>query len=385
MIVYIHNFSLAILLTINLVPSIGFAQDDHNEAEHTEGTEEEHAEGEVEAEVEMNAAQRVSSGVVIEVIEYQSLAEEIMAPGEVIVNAYQSSQVTPRISAQITNRHARLGDAVSREQVLVTLSSVEMAAAQGNLLITSQEWERVKELGREVVSERRFVEAQVAFQQAQSTVLAFGMTTPQIQTLIQLNDVTRATGEFDLLAPQDGTVISDDFVIGEVIEPGRVLFELTDESTIWVETSLTPEEAQAIESGAMAHVRIGEDWLEGSVIQSHHAVNETTRTLAVRIELPNPTEQLHPGLFVDTRIQANQLVEVLALPDEAVLRSPDGDWVIFVEDEPDRFKPVEVNVINTLRGLAVIEGIPVGTRVVTQGAFFVQSELAKSGFEIHNH
>lgn len=383
MIVYIHNISLAILLTINLVPSIGFAQDDHNEAEHTEGAEDEHAEGEVE--VEMNAAQRASSGVVIEVIEYQSLAEEIMAPGEVIVNAYKSSQVTPRISAQIANRHARLGDAVSREQVLVTLSSVEMAAAQGNLLITSQEWERVNELGREVVSERRFVEAQVAFQQAQSTVLAFGMTTPQIQTLIQLNDVTGATGEFDLLAPQDGTVISDDFVIGEVIDPGRVLFELTDESTIWVETSLTPEEAQAIESGAMAHVRIGEDWLEGSVIQSHHAVNETTRTLAVRIELPNPTEQLHPGLFVDTRIQANQLVEVLALPEEAVLRSPDGDWVIFVEDEPDRFKPVEVDVINTIQGLAVIEGVPVGTRVVTQGAFFVQSELAKSGFEIHNH
>jgi hypothetical protein len=35
--------------------------------------------------------------------------------------------------------------------------------------------------------------------------------------------------------------------------------------------------------------------------------------------------------------------------------------------------------------LAVIDGLAPGTRVVTRGAFFVQSELAKSGFAVHNH
>ena len=58
----------------------------------------------------------------------------------------------------------------------------------------------------------------------------------------------------------------------------------------------------------------------------------------------------------------------------------------FVEqDEAGEFKAVEVDVKHFSNGSAIIEGIKPDTRVVTQGAFFVQSELAKGGFEIHNH
>jgi multidrug efflux pump subunit AcrA (membrane-fusion protein) len=88
---------------------------------------------------------------------------------------------------------------------------------------------------------------------------------------------------------------------------------------------------------------------------------------------------------VDTRIGVGSLVDVTAVPEEAVLRSPDGDWVVFVESSPGEFQPVEVEVRRMIQGLAVIEGVDPGDRVVTQGAFFVQSELAKSGFDIHAH
>ena len=137
--------------------------------------------------------------------------------------------------------------------------------------------------------------------------------------------------------------------------------------------------------GTSAQVRVGANWLQGKVIQSHHVLDETTRTLAVRIELPNPDERLHPGLFVEARIQGGGVVEALAVPEDALLRSPDGDWEVFVEDEPGRFKSVEVELIGIVKGLAMIEGVTPGTRVVVEGAFFVQSEFAKSGFEVHAH
>ncbi|MDX2457865.1 MAG: efflux RND transporter periplasmic adaptor subunit, partial [Gammaproteobacteria bacterium] len=76
---------------------------------------------------------------------------------------------------------------------------------------------------------------------------------------------------------------------------------------------------------------------------------------------------------------------VLAVPNDAVLRSMDGDWQVFVEHEDGEFEPREVEVIRTTAAFAVIGGVETGTRVVTQGAFFMQSELAKSGFDIHNH
>jgi cobalt-zinc-cadmium efflux system membrane fusion protein len=380
-IMYSMIIKLALLTLLSCIPITNHAQPAH-EADHDEHSEaEEHEEGAVE----LNEAQQAEAGIVVESLVYKSLPNEILAPGEVVVNAYQSSQVTPRISAQITARHARLGDEVTKGQALVTLSSVDMAEAQGNLLVANQEWERVQELGREVVSERRYIEAQVGWQQAQAKVLAFGMTRAQIEALIAQNDVTRATGDFDLLAPQDGRIIFDDFVVGEVIEPGRVLYELTDESVIWVETSLTPEEAMFIESGNTAYVSAGNDWLAGTVIQSHHMLNETTRTLALRIEVPNDEERLHPGLFVDTRIQGRGTVDTLAVPENAVLRGPDGDWVVYMEESSGRYRPVEVELLRTTDGQAEISGLQPGTRVVVQGAFFIQSELAKGGFEVHAH
>jgi cobalt-zinc-cadmium efflux system membrane fusion protein len=121
------------------------------------------------------------------------------------------------------------------------------------------------------------------------------------------------------------------------------------------------------------------------VTQVHHALDEDTRTLGVRIEVPNPDDRLHPGLFVDVRIAGSDTAPALTVPSEAVLRSPDGDWMVFVEHQAGEYKPVEVEVLRTVAGRAVIDGVEPGTRVVTQGTFFLQSELAKAGFNTHNH
>ena len=56
-------------------------------------------------------------------------------PGEVVINAYRSARVTTRITAQVVARHVTLGNHVEPGQPLVTLSSVEMAEAQGMLIV----------------------------------------------------------------------------------------------------------------------------------------------------------------------------------------------------------------------------------------------------------
>ena len=335
--------------------------------------------------VELTPAQLQAAGIVVSELQPSNINNEIRAPGEVIFNIYNSKKITPRINAQIVKRHARLGDHVKEGQSLVTLSSVEMADAQSELLITDREWRRVKNLRRKVVSEKIYLAAQIAFQQATARALAFGMNKSQIATLLKKDDASKATGHFVLYATQDGTITNDDFTTGELIEPGRVLFDIRDESSLWVEARLTPDDAHQISESAPATIHLGKMVLNGHVTQIHHTLDESTRTLAVRIEVANTEDRLHPGLFVDARIQANSTQTALSIPVNAVLRSPDGDWQVFVEEEPGHLKPQEVDVLNTVGDRAIINGLKPGTRVVTQGAFFVQSELAKSGFDIHNH
>lgn len=351
---------------------------------HEEGGHDDHGEeGSAEAgDAELSAAQQQIAGIKTSVIKAQPLGEQISAPGEVMINAYGTTNVTTRIAAQAVRRHARLGDHVKPGQTLVTLSSVEMAEAQGVLLETESELRRVEKLGREVVSDRRFVTAQVAYQQAYAKVRAYGMTATQIDALVKTGNPAKATGEFALLALQEGTVISDAFTLGELIEPGRVLFQVTDESSLRVKARLTPAKAAAVAVGNGAKIKSDKDWLQGKVVQTDHTLDETTRTLAVHIEVTNPKHQLHAGQFVETLIEGKLKTRGIAVPLAAVLRSPDGEWQVFVETAPGRFKPQEVEVLQTIGDQMVIKGIEEGTSIVTKGAFFVQSEIAKSGFSV---
>ncbi len=358
----------------------GHQDDGHEEKGHDDHSHEEEA-----SDVELSDTQQRLAGIETMTVKRQSMGDAITAPGEAILNAYRTTKVTPRTPAQVMARHARLGEHVKKGQRLVTLSSVEMAEAQGELMGANVELRRVEKLGRKVVSEKRFVSAQIAYQQAYAKVSAYGMTKKQIKSLIKTDDATQATGEFHLLSFQDGTVISDDFVIGELIEPGYVLMKISDESVLWVEARLTPEDAARIELGSAARIKVGKRWLSGKVAQARHTLDETTRTLAVHIEVKNRHDELHPGQFVSAVIEGNKKRHGIIVPVEAVLRSPDGDWQLFVETAAGRFEPKEIEILETVGDQMLIKGIAPGTVIVGKGAFFVQSEMAKGGFDPHNH
>jgi cobalt-zinc-cadmium efflux system membrane fusion protein len=143
------------------------------------------------------------------------------------------------------------------------------------------------------------------------------MTEDEVKQLVTSGKAELASGRFQLLAPQYGTVIRDDFILGELVESGYVLFEISDESVLWVEARLTPDEAAQIQVNARATMVIGDRQVEGRVTQVHHALDENTRTLGVRIEVPNPNDRLHPGLFVEARIEVRSSARALAVPNDA--------------------------------------------------------------------
>ena len=341
---------------------------------------------EEEGGVHLTPEQMRQGGIQVETLQPRPLVQEIQAPGEVTLDRYATLRVTPRIQAQVVARHARLGDRVKKGQRLVTLSSVEMAEAQAKLLAAENDWRRVRKLGRQVVSERAYEDARIAAQEARARLLAYGMSRADIDRMARGRRVDRADGRFDLHAGIAGTVIEDPFVIGQMVQPGDSLFLISDESRLWVEARVEAGQVQRIAPGAPAWVAVDGRWIQGRVVQIHHSLDRTTRTLGVRIEIPNRGDRLHPGEFVEVRIAAaDSGRKGLVLPEAAVLRSPDGDWQVFVEHGPGEFEPREVEVTGRSAGGLVVKGLEPGTRVVTRGAFFVQSEFVKSGFAVHNH
>ena len=370
------QISLSVFTPVSSV----FAEEGHEEEGCEEGG---HEEAGV---INLTPEQITTAGIEVTELALSDVANTFIAPGEVQLNDYRTVKITPRISAQIIERHALLGDNVVVDQPLVTLSSVEMAEAEGELIVAEREWLRVKSLGRKVVSDKRYTEARVNRDQAKARVRAYGMSNEQINSLLDPKGKTVADGTFSLVATLEGRILHDDFIIGERVEPGRELMVIADESVMWVEARVRPEDAGQIRTGNPSTIYMNDIAMPATVSQIYHTLDETTRTLAVRLEVENIDDHLHPGMFVNARIQTDNKQQALSMPEAAVLRSPDGDWQVLVEqDEAGEFKSAEVELEYVSDGRAVITGIEPGTRVVTEGAFFVQSEMLKSGFEVDDH
>lgn len=359
-------------------------EDGHDDHGGEEGHDDHDEEG---AALELTSAERNAAGIVVDTVVPQALSETVRVPGEVINNAYRSSRVTPRITAQVAARHVTLGEDVQIGQRLVTLSSVAMAEAQGALIVADREWQRVKALGRDTVSARRYTEAQVAQQQALAKVLAYGMTEAQASALVASGDASKATGAFDLLAPQAGTVLADDFVVGELIEPGRVLLDISDESVMWVEAQTVPNGLPDIDDGATARVSLdGITWFEGTVIQRHHRLDETTRTQGLRIEVDNAEHRLHAGQFVQVDIATGSAEALLAVPSSAVTMI-EGAPTVFKLENNDEFHAEEIDPGPTVGEWTVVRGgLISGDQIAVTGVFHLKSLKLKSSIgEGHAH
>jgi len=328
--------------------------------------------------IEMSTEQRLAQGIETARVTERTLTAVVSAPGEVDINLYRSAQVTPRITAQIVSRYAYLGDHVNKDQMLVTLSSVAMAEAQGALVEADREWNRVKKLGRKVVSEKRHVAAQVARQRAYATVLAYGMSKKEVKELLADGDASLATGEFDLLSPQEGTIIFDEFVIGEVVETGRLLFEVSDESVIWVEAKLRPEQAVHVQIGSLARISVdGKNWTEGKVVQLHHRLDMGSRTLGVRIEISEEKDILHPGEYVRVALETSASEKRIAVPEAAVVLMQGSPSVFKLEGDKLSPYPVETGV-SSAGWIEITAGLAEGEEVAVKGVFTLKSLALKS-------
>jgi cobalt-zinc-cadmium efflux system membrane fusion protein len=337
----------------------------------------EEEEEEEAVELVFSAAEREELGIEIAAVSERTLFPEVNAPGEVMLNAYATSQIASRIEAQVVARHARMGETVAAGAPLVTLSSVDVADAVGDLLVNDREWQRVKNLGRDVVSESRYVESEVARQRAYAKALAYGMPRQELERLIKKGDVSEATGEYTLYAPQSGVVISDAFVLGEVVEPGRLLMELSDLDILWVEARVDPELAASIAVDDAVRVSADDqNWLNGIVVQRSPRLNEATRTLNIRIEVQD-SAFLSPGQFVNIAVRTGAGRPSTAVPDAAIMLIQGTPMVFTLEGNEFEPQPVETG-LKADGYTAITAGLDEDDTIAVAGVFQLKSLLLKS-------
>lgn len=181
-------------------------------------------------------------------------------------------------------------------------------------------------------------------------------------------------------SPIDGVVIARNISVGQVVDTGFVAFDISNLSTVWVTAAVNQADLALIRRGAPAEVTASgfpDQTFHGTVAMLGDTLDPTTRTVPVRVVVPNPGTRLRPGMFASAHIAGPRTRDALFVPEEA-LQIINGMTVIFVTRDGQTFRAATVNLGTRSRGQAeVVNGLQPGDKIVVYGAFMVKSEMLK--------
>lgn len=306
----------------------------------------------------------------------------LTVPAEITNNHYRTWVVPAPVDSRVLARSIILGQHLEQGDAVATLFSPDIAKLQSELQATADEWRRVRELGRQAVGNQRYLDVQSRYRSLYASARGYGLDENEL-TAIEAGEFE--TGIYTLRAPGDGLVLVDSFQKGQWLTAGSELVTLVDESELWAEASLPPLPGFSVAEGTQARVTLADTTIVGEVYQAGHRLDPVTRTMQLRVTVPNHDHLLHPGMFADVSLDLPGPTNALTLPTEALVRESGGAWQVFVQVAPGRYRPVTVDITATAGDRHVVEGLPAGTPVVTRGAFFLAAELAKSTFDSHAH
>lgn len=369
---------------------------DHAEEESHEG----HNGDDDHGSVDLTPAQMDAFKVSTATVSGGPVAVTIERPAEVVYDEDALAHVVPRVAGIARTINAAEGDEVAEGEVLAVLESRELADAKAAYLASLERLTLAKEnfaraealIDKRIVSAKAhleaktdYAEARINLRNARQKLFALGIGEARLNEIAKEDEADLT--EYVMRAPLSGTVVARHLTRGESVPTDREAFVIADVSTVWVDISIYAHDLERVEAGQTVTVAT-ESGLEteGKIAFVTPNVSEETRTANARVFLANKPMRLRPGMFVTARIAVAEEPADVRVPATA-LQTHEGRDVVFVKDKEGRLKPRPVTLGRRNSDyVEVLAGLRTGDTVVTDGAFVVKSQLAKSGFDDgHNH
>ncbi len=321
--------------------------------------------------------------------EVRSAGERVSVLGELRVDQDRYAEVASPSPARVTRVLVKAGEDVKAGQPLVELHSADAgrarAEAQGaaaRLAIAGRTLARQQSLAAQrLLDEQAVLDAEAAVGAAQAdadiaaaTLRAFG---------------AGGSAALVLRAPVAGTVIDRDVVIGQLADASRTLFRIGDLSSLWLVAHVFERDAVRVKiggAGTASFAALPGRTIEGTISWVGREVELASRTIPVRLIVPNPDGVLRPGMSATVSLPLGETGgSVVAVPLAAVQRVAER-WVVFVPRSPGVFDVRAVGRGRDLGGeVEILEGLHAGEQVVVDGAFLLKAEADKARGEGGGH
>jgi cobalt-zinc-cadmium efflux system membrane fusion protein len=328
--------------------------------------------------------------------ERMQVAVPIALTGEVRFDERRVGHVSSQVEGIVKIARVKLGDKVKKGQALIEIESVAVGEAQAAYLeaqslltLARREFERVSTLRKEnIASEKEILQAKQELEAAEIHVeSAIGRLIRLGTSPADAQALTRAAsgGRLVLRSPVDGSVLALHAVPGETAKTEESLVTVGDNSTVWVWADVYDRDIHSITLGqsggklaASVSVKAypGEEFT-GTVDLVTQAMEESSRTVKVRVEVENSGGRLLSGMFAAVNLFLPGKDEALAVPRDAVLED-EGRSFVFVHHRGDDFVRRPVVVGRTWAAWTEIKsGLQPGQAVVSKGGFLLKSDVLR--------
>ncbi len=342
----------------------------------------------------LSSDEKSSIGLKTESADFRQIDMVIRAAGMVKAHPNREAQVSSRVAGKISGLFAQVGDTVKAGQRIVEIQSpeiqklqVEMIQAENKLILHGAELDRIRQLvDAKIAAQKDLIAAQ---NQHQFTLNEIEGLAQQLVLLglpeeaVKRVRTQKTVSTFSIFSPLGGLIAERNVVLGETVDPGKVILKVIDPSVVSVEGDAFEEALPRLKTGQTVRIRLASypgAIFTGKILRFSPVIDAQKRTLHLWVEVPNPAGKLKPNLFAEMDIVVGGAQEVLAVPLEALITA-EGLNIVFVE-EKGGFRRADVTLgARDDRYVEVKNGLVPGDIVVTTGKqqVYTKSLIAQSG------
>ena len=347
--------------------------------------------------ITLSAEESSRVGLVVQPVARSDFRMHRDFPAIVQPNQRNMAEITALVRGRVVEVYGELGQEVKANAPLAILYSSELGLAQSAYLkakaklhVAEQAFNRAQFLLQEQVigeAELQRRQAELLSSQAEANeshdrLKLLGMNDEEFR---RLESSRKIRSVVPIVAPFAGRIIGRKLTRGEVVETTENLFVIADLSEVWVQANIPEKDipfAHSVHASGdrQVEVRINaypKEVFQGTITYVADVLDPVTRTMQLRIELPNRDGRFKPEMFATIRLFSEAQPDRLAVPESALQRDQ-GRTFVFVQRSLNEYEVRDVHVGESNGTVtAILAGLNEGEPVVTHGAFVLKSELLK--------
>ena len=322
-------------------------------------------------EIKLSDQQVQLGNILSDTINSSMLGDQIILTATLNIDQMKTTSISARVMGRIEKLYFKnIGDHVNKGDRIFDLYSEELNNAKQELVLAL---ERKNTLDNSLIDFDRLI------QSAKYKLMLWGMSDAQIDDLVKTRKATPTT---TLYSNASGYITTIDLKEGESTMEGSTVMRLADLSTVWAEAQVYSTQLSQIDRSGIAEVQVPDipgKKINGKIEFVNPEINPDTRINLIRINIPNPGNQLKPGMPAYV-ILKNRQHNMLSLPIDAVIRDGKGATV-WIQIGKNMYKNQMVETgMETGDHIEIKSGIKAGDVVVTRGAYLLNSEyIFKNG------